>query len=153
LTALNRKLIFSIGVLHAEMAATRDDGSTTAAKEAQATLGSIMQLVAMVDMLRDNLVVLGGSAKEWPREAIDISVVVADAVHKAKPLMKASKVKLVVDIAAELEGVGKAPRCAQRPPDIAVKAGPICVGSLVLGFAQTSLKCVLCFGLHSFTLE
>jgi hypothetical protein len=103
-------------VENAEMAAKREDGSqgggSTSAQEAQATLGSIMQLVAMVDMLRDNLVVLGGKAKEWPQETIDISAVVADAVKKAKPLMKASKVKLLVDIAMELQGVGEAQRYA-----------------------------------------
>jgi hypothetical protein len=104
----------------AEMAAKRDDGSqggcAPAAQQAQATLGSIMQLVAMVDMLRDNLVVLGGKSKEWLQEMIDISAVVADAVKKAKPLMKASKVKLLADIGMELEGIGEAQRYVSLTP-------------------------------------
>lgn len=89
-------------------------GGGRAAAEIEATLGCVVQLLAMVNTMRDNLLVFAAEPSDWPLARVDVSGVLEQALKDVQPLMRSSKVKLQTDVASGLQGLADKSRCAPR---------------------------------------
>ena len=87
-------------------------GGGNNANEVEATMGCVVQLLAMTNMMRDNLLAFAAAPGDWPLARVDVSATVEQALKEAQPLLRSSKVKLQADVAEGLHGLADKARCA-----------------------------------------